>query len=97
MVGKLVLIMPSSLGFWCLYSCACLLPSGYLWHLGGFAVSDCGLLILQAYVSTPGKPVLLGKIIGTEICGTVSAPAYRQEIRRMLSQVEPWLRCLDGS
>jgi hypothetical protein len=29
-VGELVLMMPSSLDFCCLYCCACLSPSGYL-------------------------------------------------------------------
>ena len=50
-----VLMMPMYFGFFCLWSCACLLPCGYLWCL---LVWVTPLLSLGCFRS-PGRPVAL--------------------------------------
>ena len=64
-------MMPSSLGFCCLYSCPCLLPSGYL--------SLCLVPPVSLCVSIPGRPVLSGRNLDMENYGTGSAPGFRMK------------------
>ena len=89
-------MMPSSLGFCCLSSCACLLPYGYLW---------CQLVLL--FLTKVCMPVILGVSAPMEtiffcvgfgygtLCHTVNS-RVQMETRRILTPVSPQFLCSCG-
>jgi hypothetical protein len=90
-------MMPSSLGFCCLCSCACLLPSDYLW---------CYLVLLSLTVACLScKPVgqyswetssLWEEFRCGELWYRVSS-GVQKETRRILFPTDPWFLCPEGS
>jgi hypothetical protein len=57
------------------------------WVLAGLAVPDCDFSLLQAYVSTPGRPVLSGRNLDMEHCGTKSSLVCRQKMEGSCPQL----------
>jgi hypothetical protein len=91
-----VLMMPSSLGLYCLCSCASLLPSGYP-VLAALAVSDCDFSILQALCQYFCKTSSLQEeFMYGELWYRVSS-VVQTETKKILSPADSCFLCPDGS